>query len=133
MDVYIVLQYSEYGYHTKVIFCNVPTNWDEFVAAAPALEKAGILPMAMGQQGWQQSGAFNVFMASLLPSEVFMSVYGDKDTAVAGGADVAKVFKAASDARAMAANSTVQNWNDATNLVITGKAGGQYFHCRQRL
>ena len=55
--------------------------------------------MAMGQQGWQQSGAFNVFMASLLPSEVFMSVYGDKDTAVAGGADVAKVFKAASDAR----------------------------------
>ena len=104
---------------------DVPTNWDEFVAAAPALEKAGILPMAMGQQGWQQSGAFNVFMASLLPSEVFMSVYGDKDTAVAGGADVAKVFKAASDARAMAANSTVQNWNDATNLVITGKAGGQ--------
>jgi glucose/mannose transport system substrate-binding protein len=86
---------------------DVPTNWDEFVAAAPALEKAGILPMAMGQQGWQQSGAFNVFMASLLPSEVFMSVYGDKDTAVAGGADVAKVFKAASDARAMAANSTV--------------------------
>ena len=78
-----------------------------------------------GQQGWQQSGAFNVFMASLLPSEVFMSVYGDKDTAVAGGADVAKVFKAASDAREMAANSTVQNWNDATNLVITGKAGGQ--------
>ena len=64
---------------------DVPTNWDEFVAAAPALEKAGILPMAMGQQGWQQSGAFNVFMASLLPSEVFMSVYGDKDTAVAGG------------------------------------------------
>ena len=104
---------------------DVPTNWDEFVAAAPALEKAGILPMAMGQQGWQQSGAFNVFMASLLPSEVFMSVYGDKDTAVAGGADVAKVFKAASDAREMAANSTVQNWNDATNLVITGKAGGQ--------
>ena len=104
---------------------DVPTNWDEFVAAAPALEKAGILPMAMGQQGWQQSGAFNVFMASLLPSEVFMSVYGDKDTAVAGGADVAKVFKAASDARAMAAYSTVQNWNDATNLVITGKAGGQ--------
>ena len=25
----------------------------------------------------------------------------------------------------MASNSTVQNWNEATNLVITGKAGGQ--------
>lgn len=103
----------------------VPTNWDEFVAAAPALEKADKLPMAMGQQGWQQSGAFNVMMASLLPSDVFTSVYGDKDTDVAGGDQVASVFKAADDARAMASNSTVQNWNDATNLLITGKAGGQ--------
>ncbi len=103
----------------------VPTNWAEFAAGAPALEAAGKLPLAMGQQGWQQSGAFNVMMASLVPSEIFMSVYGDKDTAVAGGAEVASVFAAAADARAMASKSTVQNWNDATNLVITGQAGGQ--------
>lgn len=103
----------------------VPTNWAEFAAGAPALEAAGKLPLAMGQQGWQQSGAFNVMMASLVPSEIFMSVYGDKDTDVAGGAEVASVFAAAADARAMASKSTVQNWNDATNLVITGQAGGQ--------
>lgn len=104
---------------------DVPTNWAEFAAASDALEGAGKIPLAMGQQGWQQSGAFNVMMASLLPSEVFLSVYGDKDTDVAGGADVATVFQAASEARDMAAKSTVQNWNDATNLVITGQAGGQ--------
>ena len=28
----------------------VPTNWDEFVASGPALEAAGIIPLAMGQQ-----------------------------------------------------------------------------------
>lgn len=104
---------------------DVPTNWAEFAAAAPALEAAGKLPLAMGQQGWQQSGAFNVMMASLVPSEIFMSVYGDKDTDVAAGAEVASVFEAAAAARDMAAKSTVQNWNDATNLVITGQAGGQ--------
>ncbi|SPF77437.1 ABC transporter substrate-binding protein [Pseudoprimorskyibacter insulae] len=103
----------------------VPTNWDEFVAAAPALEAAGIVPMAMGKQGWQQSGAFNVMMISLLPKEIFLQVYGDKDADVAAGADVARIFKAAADARAMASNSNVQDWNQATNLVITGKAGGQ--------
>src|SRR3954451_22032073 len=32
----------------------VPTNWTEFVAAAPALEKAGIQPLVVGAQGWQQ-------------------------------------------------------------------------------
>jgi len=104
---------------------DVPSNWDEYVAAAPKLEEAGILPLALGQQGWQQSGMFNVLMAALVPNEVFMSVYDEKDAEVAAGADIARVFQAAADARAMATNSTVQNWNDATNLVITGKAGGQ--------
>lgn len=103
----------------------VPTNWDEFVAAAPKLNEAGTLPLAMGQQGWQQRGLFNVLFAALVPNDVFMSVYSEKDAAVAAGPEVARVFKAAADAREMAANSTVQNWNDATNLVITGKAGGQ--------
>ena len=36
----------------------VPANWNDFVETAPALEAAGTLPLAMGQQGWQQSIAF---------------------------------------------------------------------------
>ena len=104
---------------------DVPADWDEFVAAAPMLEKAGKLPLAMGQQGWQQSGLFNVLFAALVPNEVFLSVYDDKDAEVATGADVGRVFAAAADARARASGSNVQNWNDATNLVITGQAGGQ--------
>ena len=103
----------------------VPTNWDEFVAAGPALEAKGIVPLAVGQQGWQQSGLFNVLMASLTPNEIYMSVYGDKDTGVAAGPEIARVFKAAADARTLSKNSTIQSWNEATNLVITGQAGGQ--------
>ena len=103
----------------------VPSNWDEFVAAAPALEKAGKIPLAMGQQPWQTSGAFQVLMVALAGKDVFEQVYGDKNAEVAAGADVARVFKAADDARKMSANSNVQDWNQATNLVITGQAGGQ--------
>jgi glucose/mannose transport system substrate-binding protein len=103
----------------------VPTSWQEFVASAPKLEEAGKTPLAMGQQGWQQTGAFNVMMASLLPPEIFLGVYDTKDPEIAGGAEVASVFESISKAREMAANSKVQNWNDATNLVITGQAGGQ--------
>src|SRR6478609_6739633 len=40
----------------------VPKNWDEFVAAGPALEKAGIIPLALGQQSWQVTGLFNNLM-----------------------------------------------------------------------
>lgn len=104
---------------------DVPKNWNEFVAAAPALEKAGIVPLAMGQQSWQAAGAFNVLLPTIAGAEVYNKVFGDKDAEVAAGPEVAKAFKAADDARRMAAKSTVQDWNQATGMVISGKAGGQ--------
>lgn len=103
----------------------VPSNWDEFVAAAPALEEAGKIPLAIGGQPWQIGGAFRVLVASLGGPELYQQVYGDKNAEVAGGPEMAKIFKAADDARKMAAKSTVQDWNQATNLVITDEAGGQ--------
>jgi glucose/mannose transport system substrate-binding protein len=103
----------------------VPKNWDEFVAAAPALEKAGIIPLAIGGQPWQTTGAFNVLIPAIAGKDVFLKVYQDHDAEAAAGPEIAKVFKAADDARKMAAKSNVQDWNQATNLVITGQAAGQ--------
>jgi glucose/mannose transport system substrate-binding protein len=103
----------------------VPKNWNELVAAAPALEAKGIVPLAMGNQPWQSSGAFSVMMSSLAGKDVFLKVYKDKDAATAAGPEVTSVFKAADDARKMAAKSNVQDWNQATNMVITGKAAAQ--------
>jgi glucose/mannose transport system substrate-binding protein len=103
----------------------VPKNWDEFVAAAPALEAKGIIPLAVGGQPWQTTGAFNVLIPAIAGKDIFLKVYKDKDATVAAGPEIAKVFKAADDARRMSKGSNVQDWNQATNLVITGKAGGQ--------
>ncbi|PDT08959.1 MULTISPECIES: ABC transporter substrate-binding protein [unclassified Rhizobium] len=103
----------------------VPKNWDEFVAAAPALEKAGILPLAVGGQPWQAAGAFDVLMVAIAGKDTFNKVFKDKDAEAAAGPEIAKVFKAADDARRMSKGTNVQDWNQATNLVITGKAGGQ--------
>ncbi|MEZ2127247.1 MULTISPECIES: ABC transporter substrate-binding protein [unclassified Sinorhizobium] len=103
----------------------VPKNWDEFVAAAPALQKAGKIPLALGGQPWQSSGAFDVLLLAIAGKDTFLKVFHDKDAEVAAGPEIAKVFKAADDARKMAKGSNVQDWNQATNLVITGKAGGQ--------
>ncbi|MBU2957977.1 ABC transporter substrate-binding protein [Paracoccus sp. 1_MG-2023] len=103
----------------------VPTNWAEFVNAAPALEAAGKVPLAMGQQGWQQNGAFQVMMISLLPKEVYLQVYRDKDAEKARGPEVGRIFQALAQAREMSRDSRVQDWNQATNMVITGEAGGQ--------
>lgn len=103
----------------------VPTNWDEYVAAAPALEKAGITPLALGQQPWQASLAFQVLVVALGGTDLYNKVYGDKDADAAAGPEMATVFKAADDARRMAKGSNVQDWNQATNMVISGQAAGQ--------
>ncbi|WP_116599021.1 ABC transporter substrate-binding protein [Primorskyibacter marinus] len=104
---------------------DVPTNWDEFVAAGPALREAGITPMALGGQPWQSSGAFNVLMATLGGPGALQKIYGDGDAEMAAGDAMKRVFQAASDMREMVQGSNVQDWNQATNLVITDQAGGQ--------
>jgi glucose/mannose transport system substrate-binding protein len=103
----------------------VPTNWDEFVAAGPALEAAGKIPLAMGGQPWQSSGAFGVMSVAIAGVDVWTAVNVNKSGEAAGGPEMAAVFEAAAAARSMAAKTNVQDWNLATNLVITGQAGGQ--------
>jgi len=62
---------------------DVPTNWSEYVASADALEAAGKIPLAMGQQGWQQNGAFGVMAVALAGQDAWLAVNAEKDAAVA--------------------------------------------------
>jgi glucose/mannose transport system substrate-binding protein len=103
----------------------IPTSWYEFVKAAPALEKAGKLPLAQGRQPWQETLTFQVLLVALAGPDAYKKVFGDKDKAFAAGPAITKVFQAAAQARKLSAKSTVQDWNAATAMVINGHAGGQ--------
>jgi len=103
----------------------VPKNWDEFVAAAPALEKAGKVPLAQGRQSWQTTLTFQVLLVAIAGPDAYKKVFGGKDKAFAAGPEMAKVFAAADQARKLSAKSTVQEWNQATSMVIKGDAGAQ--------
>lgn len=104
---------------------DVPGNWSEFVAAAPKLEDAGVVPLAMGQQSWQSNGAFGVLAVAIGGQDLWTKINVEKDADAAAGAEMAKVWEAFGAARALSKGSTVQDWNQATNMVITGKAGAQ--------
>ena len=103
----------------------VPANWTEFVASGPQLEAAGKIPLALGNQAWQSNLAFNAITVAVAGLDVWKQVNVDKNMEVAAGPEMAAVFTAVGDARKLAANSTVQDWNQATNLVLNGQAGGQ--------
>ena len=103
----------------------VPTDWNGLVAAAPALEKAGIVPLAVGAQGWQQTGLFNNLLLAIGGKDLYLKINKDHDAEAAAGPEMAKVFAALADARSMTKGANVQDWNQATNMVITAKAAAQ--------
>ena len=104
---------------------DVPSDWNEFVATSGDLEAAGVLPLAMGQQGWQQNIAFGAIAIAVGGLDAWKGVNIDKDASVARGPEYTAVFEAIVDARDLASESNVQDWNLATNMVITGEAGAQ--------
>lgn len=104
---------------------DVPSDWFEFVAAAPALREAGVIPLAMGQQAWQTDLAFGAIQVAVGGTDLYVDVLTNKNADAAASADMTKVFEAYADARLLSVGSNVNDWNQATNLVITGQAGGQ--------
>ena len=81
---------------------------------------------AVGGQAWQTAGAFNVLMVALGGKDLYIKVYGDKDAEVAAGPGGGEGLRRRPTTPARWRKGTnVQDWNQATNLVITGQAGGQ--------
>ena len=103
----------------------VPTTWTEFVASADQVRAGGKVPLALGDQPWRSNLAFGALTIGVGGLDLWKKVNIDKDMTVAAGPEMAAVFQATADARALAVGSNVQDWNQATNLVITDMAGGQ--------
>jgi len=103
-----------------------PATWDEFFADMDKIKAAGLVPIAWGGQGWQEAIVFNALLAAQLGVADFHSFYSG-DTAMLdspGLLKAAEIFGRLRDY--VDASSPGRNWNDATAMVITGKAGVQF-------
>jgi glucose/mannose transport system substrate-binding protein len=100
-----------------------PKNWDEMVAAAPALQAKGIIPLSVAE-GWPVALMIENLTVAIAGVDNFVATYKGRDLAVAGGGEMAKVFQAIDAARKIVDPKTVvPQWNEAVGLVISGKAG----------
>ena len=99
-----------------------PKDFPELMADAPALQKAGIQPLALAQ-GWPVGLMVQDITVAMAGLDNFVKVYKDRDMTVARGPEFAKVFEAVAAARQFApADKMVPQWNEAVGLVIQGKA-----------
>ncbi len=100
-----------------------PTNWNEMIAAAPALQAKGIIPLSIST-GWTVRLLTEDLTVAIAGTDNFVAVYKDRNLDIAAGPEMAKVFAAIDDARKIIDPKTVlPQWNEAVGLVISGKAG----------
>ncbi len=103
-----------------------PKTPDEMFAALDKLKAAGLTPLALGGQGWQEVLTFYSWLAQAGGTDLYLKFYKDRDAATVNSPAFRKVLTDFKRLKSYTdAGSPGRNWNDATSLVITGKAGVQ--------
>ena len=110
----------------KQVGLPVPQTFEEFLAGAPTIQAAGIIPLALGGQGWQESGMFDVVASSIMGFPLMRSVYRDKDLDAFRDGRFESVLNTYRELNPFTdEGSPGRLWNDTTAMVIEGKAAMQ--------
>ena len=103
-----------------------PKTPDELFAALDKLKAAGLVPLALGGQGWQENITFSSWLAQAGGPELYLKFFKDRDATTINSPAFRKVLTDFKRLKSYTdAGSPGRNWNDATSMLITGKAGVQ--------
>ena len=103
-----------------------PASVDELFAALDKLKAVGIVPLAHGGQSWQENILFLGMLAHVGGTELYLKVLRDRDPAAINSEAFKKVLLTFKRLQSYVdPGSPGRNWNDATAMVISGKAGVQ--------
>jgi len=131
MAVPVNLQTENWLWYSKEVFeksgvAEVPQTWPEFFAAADKIRAAGYVPMAHGSNSFWDRFLFQKVLVSVAGPELYLKVLADRDPAALQDPKVVEAFETLGKLRGYVdAGSAGRLWNDATNMVITNKAGFQ--------
>ncbi|NHZ90533.1 extracellular solute-binding protein [Massilia sp. CCM 8733] len=103
-----------------------PASVDELFAALDKLKAAGIIPLAHGGQPWQENILFLSMLAHMGGTDLYLKVLRERDPAAINSEAFRRVLVNFKRLQSYVdAGAPGRNWNDATALVIAGKAGVQ--------
>jgi len=105
----------------------VPTNFDEFFAAADKLQKLGVIPVAQGGQPWQDATMFESVTLGVAGVDFYRRAFMKLDRSAILSPTMLKVLETYKRIKPYTdKNAPGRDWNLATGLVINGKAGMQF-------
>ncbi|KUZ85654.1 sugar ABC transporter substrate-binding protein [Burkholderia ubonensis] len=103
-----------------------PATWPEFFAVADKLKAAGIQPIAMGGQPWQDLTLWEDVVLSQGPA-FYKKALVDLDQATLTSPQMLDVFNTVRKIQSyFDSGRNGRDWNLATAMVINGKAGMQF-------
>jgi glucose/mannose transport system substrate-binding protein len=104
----------------------VPTNWDDFFAAAEALKAAGVTPVAHGGQPWQDFTTFEAVALGVGGPDFYKKALVQLDPGSVSSPTMEKVLGTFKRIKSYTdKNASGRDWNLATAMVIKGEAGMQ--------
>jgi len=104
-----------------------PRNMDELFAALDKLRAAGLVPLAHGGQSWQDNTVFSAVLSNVGGRELYLKVFRDRDPkAIQSEAFKTVLLNFKRLQGYVDKGSPGRNWNDATAMLISGKAGVQF-------
>ncbi len=103
-----------------------PATPEELFAALDKLKAAGLIGLAHGGQPWQETILFQAMLANVGGKELYLQVLRERSPKAINSDAFRNVLLAFKRLQSYVdAGSPNRNWNDATALLISGKAGVQ--------
>ena len=111
----------------KAGIASEPKSMDELFAALDKLKAAGLVALAHGGQPWQDNTVFTTVLINVGGRELYLKVLRDRDPkAIQSDAFKAVLLTFKRLQSYVDKGSPGRNWNDATAMLINGKAGVQF-------
>jgi len=103
-----------------------PKNFEEFIADAEKVQKAGFIAIAHGGQPWQEATIFDSVVLATGGVDYYRKAFMDLDQKALNSHTTLKVFQRMSQIRKLVDKDfSGRDWNVASGMVISGKAGFQ--------
>ncbi|CZF82576.1 ABC transporter substrate-binding protein [Grimontia marina] len=103
-----------------------PQTLDDFFAVAENIKAAGYIPLALGNEPWQETTLFELIALSVMGTEAFHQAFIEQDSNALTSEKMRETLKVFRRMKQYTdADAPGRNWSDTTSLVINGKAAMQ--------
>jgi glucose/mannose transport system substrate-binding protein len=110
----------------KAGIANEPRSMDELFSALDKLKAVGIIPLAHGGQGWQDNIVFTSVLVNVGGRDLYLKIFRDHDKTAINSLAFKRVLTTYKRLHSyIDTGSPGRNWNEATAMLISGKAGVQ--------